>query len=101
MGVSVTNLANLLLLLPLNLASSPAEKSMDPGLQEEFCRNFTVGNTENHMFFSPSYPQNYPAGIKCFRCSHSPISANVRLIEIYPVATANINLFVSRLKGNN
>ena len=77
MGVSLTNLANLLLLLPLNLASSPAEKSMDPGLQEEFCRNFTVGNTENHMFFSPSYPQNYPAGIKCFRCSHSPISAKL------------------------
>ena len=63
------NLLNLLLLLtiPLNLASSPAEKSMDPGLQEEYCRNFTVGNTENHIFFSPRYPLNYPAGIKCFR----------------------------------
>ena len=70
MVVVPINLINLLLLLtiPLNLdASSPAEKSMDPGLQEEFCRNFTVGNTENHIFFSPSYPLNYPAGIKCFR----------------------------------
>ena len=63
------NLPSLLLLLtiPLNLASSPAEKSMDPGLQEEYCRNFTAGNTENHIFFSPRYPLNYPAGIKCFR----------------------------------
>ena len=68
MPFNLLNLCLLLLtLLPLNLASSPAEKSMDPGLQEEYCRNFTVGNTENHIFFSPRYPLNYPAGIKCFR----------------------------------
>ena len=65
---NLLNLCLLLLTIPLNLdASSPAEKSMDPGLQEEYCRNFTVGNTENHIFFSPRYPLNYPAGIKCFR----------------------------------
>jgi len=82
MVVLPINLINLLLLLtiPLNLdASSPAEKSMDPGLQEEFCRNFTVGNTENHIFFSPSYPLNYPAGIKCFRTISADYGYFVRI----------------------
>jgi hypothetical protein len=59
----------LLLLLGLQpgLGGDPAERSMDPGLQEEYCRNFTVGDPDHHVFFSPRHPQIYPAGIKCFR----------------------------------
>jgi len=57
----------LLINIPLNLASAPAEKSMDPGLQDEYCRNFTQGNPEAQVFYSPRHPDLYPAGIKCSR----------------------------------
>jgi len=40
---------------------------MDPGLQDEFCRNFTQGNQAAHVFYSPRHPGLYPAGIKCSR----------------------------------
>jgi len=52
---------------PITLASSPAEKSMDPGLQDEYCRNFTQGNQAAQVFYSPRHPDLYPAGIKCSR----------------------------------
>ena len=48
-------------------SSSPAVKTMAPELQEEFCKNFTYGNPVTKEFFSPGFPRNYPAGIKCFR----------------------------------
>lgn len=48
-------------------ANAPAYKEMDPLLQEEYCKNFTYGNPGALEFFSPGYPRNYPAGIKCFR----------------------------------
>ena len=48
-------------------SSSPAVKTMAPELQEEYCKNFTYGNPVTKEFFSPGFPRNYPAGIKCFR----------------------------------
>ena len=48
-------------------SSSPATVKMAPELQEEYCKNFTYGNPVTKEFFSPGYPRNYPAGIKCFR----------------------------------
>jgi len=57
----------LLCLVDPNDASSPAIKPMDPQLQEEYCKNFTYGNPAAHEFFSPGFPHNYPAGIKCFK----------------------------------
>ena len=30
-------------------------------------QNFTYGNPVTKEFFSPGFPGNYPAGIKCFR----------------------------------
>lgn len=47
-----------------NSALSPA-MPMDPGLQMELCRNFTVGSLETQTFFSPAFPRDYPRGIKC------------------------------------
>ena len=41
-------------------------RSMDPQLQEEYCKNFTYGNGRSE-FFSPAFPRNYPAGIKCVK----------------------------------
>ena len=55
-----------ILCISTNSASSPA-KEMDPLLQEEYCKNFTYGNPSKHELYSPSFPHNYPAGIKCFR----------------------------------
>ena len=57
----------LVFFIDTNHASAPAVKSMDPQLQEEYCKNFTYGNPVAHEFFSPGFPHNYPAGIKCFR----------------------------------
>jgi len=56
----------LILCISTNSASSPA-REMDPLLQEEYCKNFTYGNPSKHELYSPSFPHNYPAGIKCFR----------------------------------
>jgi len=59
----------ILLILSLPLPSSWAGgvgRAMDPQLQEEYCKNFTYGNGRTE-FFSPGFPRNYPAGIKCFR----------------------------------
>ena len=55
----------LLLRLQVTRAGGVA-RPMDPQLQEEYCKNFTYGNGRNE-FFSPGFPRNYPAGIKCFR----------------------------------
>ena len=57
----------LLCFIDTNQASAPALKTMDPQLQEEYCKNFTYGNPAANEFFSPGFPHNYPAGIKCFR----------------------------------
>ena len=57
----------LLCFIDTNHASAPALKTMDPQLQEEYCKNFTYGNPAANEFFSPGFPNNYPAGIKCFR----------------------------------
>ena len=48
--------------LPVNQASAPAGHTMDPLLQEEFCKNFTYGNGRD-AFFSPGFPRNYPPGM--------------------------------------
>jgi len=70
LGVLRTAAVRMLILLILcistNSASSPA-REMDPLLQEEYCKNFTYGNPSKHELYSPSFPHNYPAGIKCFR----------------------------------
>ena len=34
-------------------------------LQEELCRNFTIGSISTQTFFSPAYPRNYPRDISC------------------------------------
>ena len=57
----------LLCFIETNHASSPAVKAMDPQLQEEYCKNFTYGNPTANEFFSPGFPRQCPAGIKCFR----------------------------------
>jgi len=46
--------------------SGGAGRQMDPQLQEEFCKNFTYGNGRTE-FYSPGFPRDYPAGIKCSR----------------------------------
>ena len=56
----------LLLLAPQVTRAGGVARPMDPQLQEEYCKNFTYGNGRNE-FFSPGFPRNYPAGIKCFR----------------------------------
>ena len=57
----------LILYISRNSASSPAGRGMDPLLQEEFCKNFTYGNPGAKELYSPGFPKDYPAGIKCFR----------------------------------
>merc|ERR1719382_176110 len=67
MGLGFSYLIYCTLLIGTNHASAPAIKTMDPQLQEEYCKNFTYGNPAANEFFSPGFPNNYPAGIKCFR----------------------------------
>jgi len=72
-------LAELLVLLSLTWANQLEYKEMDPLLQEEFCKNFTYGNPKAMEFFSPSYPNNYPPGIKCFRTLNADYGYFVRV----------------------
>jgi len=55
---------NLLFLLICISVLSPA-LPMDPGEQEEQCRNFTIGSVSTKTFYSPAYPRNYPRDITC------------------------------------
>jgi len=55
---------HLLFIIICIYAASPA-LPMDPGEQEELCRNFTIGSVSTQTFFSPAYPRNYPRGITC------------------------------------
>ena len=60
-------IVGLIQLLCITLSmSGGAGRQMDPQLQEEYCKNFTYGNGRTE-FFSPGFPRNYPAGIKCSR----------------------------------
>ena len=34
-------------------------------LHDEYCKNFSYGNPQALEFYSPKYPKNYPAEIKC------------------------------------
>jgi len=67
------------LVLKETIASSPSMKEMDPLQQEEYCKNFTYGNPQGMEFFSPGYPRNYPAGIKCFRTLNADYGYFVRV----------------------
>jgi hypothetical protein len=48
-------------------------------LHEEFCKNFTYGNPQALEFYSPGFPRNYPAGIKCFRAITADYGYFVRI----------------------
>jgi len=54
-----------LLFLTICISALSPGQPMDPGEQEELCRNFTVGRELTHTFYSPAFPRNYPRGIKC------------------------------------
>ena len=63
---AVLALAWLLHLAGRGVGAGGVARPMDPQLQEEYCKNFTYGNGRTE-FFSPGFPRDYPAGIKCFR----------------------------------
>lgn len=51
--------------ISLTTSAQSPDIPMDPELQMELCRNFTVGHIDTQTFFSPAFPRNYPRGIKC------------------------------------
>jgi len=81
LNTSVQSLGILLILCTsINSASdSASEYTIDPLLQVEYCKNFTHGDTEAKEFYSPGFPKNYPAGIKCFRTISADYGYFVRL----------------------
>ena len=77
-----------LLLLLLSLSPPPSlsedsaagkKKKMDALLQEQFCKNFTVGKPRESEFYSPGHPGDYPPDITCFRTLTADIGYFVRV----------------------
>lgn len=80
-GHAALGLGSILFILQGTQGNSPSYKEMDPLLQEEYCKNFTYGNPDPKKleFYSPGYPRNYPAGIKCFRTLEASYNYFVRV----------------------
>lgn len=62
----------------IHSAMSPA-RPMDAELQEELCRNFTIGSVAQNTFYSPAFPRHYPGGIKCSKVIVAEYGYFVRL----------------------
>ena len=69
-----------LLILSFSFSTSgqAATERVDPK-QEEYCRNFTVGNPKANEFYSPLYPNPYPAQLTCYRVITADIGYFVRI----------------------
>jgi hypothetical protein len=91
-------MASLLLLAAMEVGGAAQEGGVAPPLvdleqMEEWCRNFTTGNLAAREFYSPMYPFEYPANIKCFRIVEADIGNFVRIdfrdvFRIEPPSTA-------------
>ena len=78
----MSRLLPVLLLCSLSLSKGQEgenSKKRDPLLEEEMCRNFSVGIERSKEFFSPMYPQQYPDSITCFKTILADMSYFVRI----------------------
>ena len=76
--------ARWLMLLSLLLYEGPfpvacGQKTKDPALIEEYCKNFTHGSPALAQFYSPMYPRAYPEDINCFRTITAEFGYFVRI----------------------
>ena len=55
------------------------QKTKDPALIEEYCKNFTHGSPALAQFYSPMYPRAYPEDINCFRTITAEFGYFVRI----------------------
>ena len=69
----------LLFLFSGNFTSGQNQKSKDPQLLEEYCKNFTHGTPGINQFYSPMYPREYPTEISCFRTITAEFGYFVRI----------------------
>ena len=51
----------------------------NPEQLEEFCKNFTHGDSNGMEFYSPMYPQEYRPDITCFRTITAPPGNFIRI----------------------
>lgn len=58
------------------------QQTMISEKSDNFCLNFTVGNSEIHEFFSPNFPNNYPNNTECERVIRGKQSKSLRIITI-------------------